>query len=312
MSTRIQSSVTGLSGAWTAYRSWGATARYHKNILDSYSRWGLWLAIAGAILATIGQQLSTIAPKEGTIVYLWRAPGMLASAIVALAAYFSAQALSGERDKMWVRCRAAAESIKSAIYLYRAGVPPFDTANRSVELGQRIEKTLQDLTHIELRVPETPETNPVLDQLTVGEYVDDRVVGQINWYRKRAGEFQRRSDRYVNILKFFGIASVLLGVISMAGIAAWLAVIATLTTAITAYVKNQRYQFLIGVYLATATRLELLKDQWLDSGKTDADKADRDSFIQRCEETLALENSAWVAQWKDQSQQAVAPDAKGT
>jgi hypothetical protein len=71
----------------------------------------------------------------------------------------------------------------------------------------------------------------------------------------------------MNILKFFGIASVLIGVISMAGIAAWLAVIATLTTAITAYVKNQRYQFRIGVYLAKATRPELLKDQWLDGGK---------------------------------------------
>ena len=152
-----------------------------------------------------------------------------------------------------------------------------------------------------------------MDQLTVGNYIDDRVVEQINWYRKRAVEFQGQSDRYANTLKFLGIVGVLLGVISaMAVIAAWLAVIATLTTAITAYVKNHRYQSLIGVYLSTATRLELLKDQWLDSGKTDADKADRDNFIQRCEETLALENSAWVAQWRDQSQQqaAVAPTAK--
>jgi hypothetical protein len=150
----------------------------------------LWLAIAGAILATIGQQLSTIAPKEGTIVYLWRAPAMLASAIVPLAAYFSAQALSGERDKMWVRCRAAAESIKSAIYLDRAGVAPFDTSNRSVELGQRIEKTLQDLTHIELRVPETPETNPVLDHLALANMLTIALSGRSVGIEREQGSFK--------------------------------------------------------------------------------------------------------------------------
>jgi hypothetical protein len=58
------------------------------------------------------------------------------------------------------------------------------------------------------------------------------------------------------------------------------------------------------LYQATAMRLQLLKDQWLDSGKTDIDKADRDSLIQRCEETLALENGAWVAQWFQQPIQA--------
>ena len=300
----------GLSGAWSAYRTWAATARYHKTAIDFLTRWGLWLALAGALLATIGDQIARFAPKEGPEVYLFRGPGMLAAGLIALASYISGQALSGDRDKIWIRCRAAAESIKSSIHLYRAAVPPFDTANRTVELSQRIEKTLQDMKDIQTRPPDASETKPALDALTVDNYIDVRVVDQINWYRKRAREFQEESDRYSMIVQIFGGIGAALGIVAAAtGVAAWLAVIATVTTAITAYVKNQRYQTLIGVYLATAARLELLKDQWLDSGKTEADKTDRDSFIQRCEETLALENSAWVAQWKDQKQPPQPPAA---
>ena len=92
--------------------------------------------------------------------------------------------------------------------------------------------------------------------------------------------------------------SAILGAVSATfSLSPWVALVATVITSVTAYVKNQRYESIIGLYQATAIRLQLLKDQWLDSGKTDQDKADRDSFIQRCEETMSLENGAWVAQW---------------
>jgi len=78
------------------------------------------------------------------------------------------------------------------------------------------------------------------------------------------------------------------------------ALLATATASITAFVKNQRYASMIGLYQATAIRLKALKDQWLDSGKTEADKAERASFIQRCEQTMALENGAWTAQWSQE------------
>ena len=57
---------------------------------------------------------------------------------------------------------------------------------------------------------------------------------------------------------------------------------------------------LIAMYSATALRLGLLKSEWEESRKTDADKADRNAFIQRCEQTMALENGAWVTQWSQQ------------
>jgi SMODS and SLOG-associating 2TM effector domain 1/SMODS and SLOG-associating 2TM effector domain 3 len=308
MENPSERSVSGLSGAWTAYRMWAATARHHRNAIDFWNRGGLWLAIAGATLAALGQQLVPMAAVGGIEGFAFRAPGVLGAAVIALATYFSSQAVSGSRDRAWIRCRAAAESIRSAIYLYRASVPPFDTAARAAELSARVEKALEDLSDIEPRPPDAGEPAPALDALTVDRYIGERVSEQIGWYRGRAADYQKRADRCRRFTLVLGAVSVLLGLASAAaGVSAWLGVIATATASITAHVKNQRYQTLIGVYLATATRLELLKDQWADSGKTDADKPDRDAFIQRCEETMALENSAWLAQWKDQGPSQTAP-----
>jgi SMODS and SLOG-associating 2TM effector domain 1 len=107
-----------------------------------------------------------------------------------------------------------------------------------------------------------------------------------------------------------GVMSAVLAVFSaLSFVSAWAAVIATVITSISAHVKNQRYQVLIGLYQATATRLQLLIDGWDDSGKTDADRVERDAFIQRCEDTLAMENTGWVAQWTEQPKHELPPPA---
>ena len=53
-----------LNGPWTAYRTWSCTSVYHKNIIDRLTQQSLWLGIAGAILATLGQQLAPRGSKR--------------------------------------------------------------------------------------------------------------------------------------------------------------------------------------------------------------------------------------------------------
>jgi hypothetical protein len=289
-----------LSGPWAAYRIWAATARYHKNAIDFWNSWSLRLAISGAILAALGQQVMLFAPNEGNLRMLYSAPGVLGAAVIALAAYFSSQALGENRERIWIKCRSAAESIKSLLLLYRAGVRPFDGRDRGAALRQRVDKILQEVKEIELRHPQS-ESVPDLHSLTVEEYIVARVDDQISWYQQRAREYQKKSDSFRRYVFGLGALSVLLGLASaITAVSAWIAVIATITAALTAHMKNQRYQTLIAMYSATALRLGLLKSEWAESRKTDADKADRDAFIQRCEETMALENGAWVAQWSEQ------------
>lgn len=297
-----------LTEPWTAYRTWAATARYHKSAIDFWSLWSLRLAIAGAVLATLGQQLMPLAPKDGSVWTLYRIPGFLGAAMIALATYFSSQALAGNREKVWIRSRSAAESLKSAIFLYRASVRPYDAADRGAQFRLRVEEILKQVSNIPPRQPPT-EAAPVLDQLNVDQYITARVDGAVNWYRNRALEYQKKSDRLRTYTFVLGAIAVLLGLVSaFNAVSAWLAVIATITTSLTAFAKNQRYQTLLALYSATASRLGLLKGEWAQSGRTEHDKSDRDSFIQNCEQTMALENGSWMAQWsEEQSGQGGSP-----
>jgi hypothetical protein len=290
--------ATGVNGAWSAYRQCAATSVFYKSQLELFTTTSLWLGIAGAVLGTVAQLVS---PNPGSITV--KALGIAGSLAVALAGLAAGQAVSGDIEKLWIRCRAAGEALKSAVYLYSASVPPFYAPERGAALAQRVEKVLRDLDGIALRPGKLDKPPP--GALNVAEYIAARVDDQIGYYTRGANKYQRKADFWRYCALAGAATSAGLAVVSaMFSLSSWVALLATVTTSITAYVKNHRYELLIGLYQATAMRLQLLKDQWLDSGKTDIDKADRDSLIQRCEETLALENGAWVAQWFQQPIQA--------
>jgi len=288
------SSTTGVNGAWSMYRQCAATSAYHKSQLEMFTRISLWLGILGATIGTVAHY---VAPSPTLVTS--KVLGVSAAMVVALAGLAATQAAAGGRDKTRIRCRAAAEALKSAVYLYSASVPPFDGQNRAVVLGERVEKTLKDLAGIELRPGKMDRDPP--RALVVADYITQRVDDQIRYYTQSAESLQSKADYWRYCLMAAAALSAALGAVSATfSLAPWVALLATLTTSVTAYVKNQRYQSIVGLYEATATRLQLLKDQWLDSGRGDTDKADRDSFVRRCEETMALENGAWVAQWSEQ------------
>jgi SMODS and SLOG-associating 2TM effector domain 1/SMODS and SLOG-associating 2TM effector domain 3 len=280
----------GMNSAWGFYRQCAATATFQKSQMEMFTRLSLWLGITGAVIGTLTQFVAPIPTSPASKVL-----GVIASLVVALAGLAATQAISGNRDKVWIKCRAAAEALKSALYLYSASVPPFDDGTRAVRLGELVEKTTKDLSGIELR-PGTEKQPP--GPLTVDGYIRDRLDDQVKFYNDTSNRFQAKADFWRNCTLAAAALAVALGTVSaITSLSPWVALLAILTSSVTAYVKNQRYETMIGLYQMTAIRLRALKDQWLDSGKTDSDKAERDSFIRRCEDTLSLENGAWVAQW---------------
>jgi len=292
------------SGAWVAYRKWARTSAYHKAVIDRLTTQSLWLAIVGAVLATLGQQLMPAAPKEGMLIWLYKAPGILGSAAVALAAYLAKQAMTGDKVRTWTRARAAAESLKSGIFLFRASIPPFSDADRVTQLVARVKKLEDDLKDVE---PRPPDDKPeVLSQLTVDQYISERVDEQVKWYTRRAAEHQHKADFCRKATTVLGAAGVLLALgATSAAVSAWAAVVATITASISAHLKNQQYQTLAATYQSTALRLMLLKDEWTGKQKTDQE------FIQQCEDTMATENGAWMELWsKKNAAAAAASDVK--
>ena len=284
-----------LTGPWKAYRTWACTSAYHKGIIDSLTTRSLWLGIAGAVLATLGQQLSPHAPQSGMLVWLFKAPGVLGAGFVALAGYLGTQALGENRVRAWSDARTAAESLKSGIILYRVSAPPFDRPDKATQLVSRVDKVLDTLKTAEARPPDDKPAPPA--QMTLPEYISDRVDQQTDWYEKRAKEHQAKADQFRQATFVLGIVSTLLALTTIAAVAAWAAVVATAISSITAHLKNHQYQTLAATYQGTALRLRMIKFEWTGSGKTDADKQARNLFIQRCEDTMASENGAWAALW---------------
>ena len=218
--------------------------------------------------------------------WLYKAPGVLGAGVVALAAYLATQALANDRVQAWTRARAAAESLKSGIFLYRASAPPFDGADRTAQLVSRVQKVSEDMKGAETRPSDDKPAPP--GQLTVNQYISERVDDQVNWYEKRAKEHLGKADLCRKATAALGGISALLALATAAAaVSAWAAVIATITASITAHLKNRQYLTLAATYQATGLRLRLIESEWAGSGKTEADKAERNSFIQRCEDTMA-------------------------
>jgi hypothetical protein len=282
-----------LNWPWTTYRLWASTARYQRKKIDTYTTWSLWLAIGGAVLATGAEQFGSIAHLP----MVAKALGMVAAGAVALAAFFSRQAQGDDRIKIWTRSRTAAESLKSCIFLYRAGAQPFDGADKAAQIYERTTKVINDMKGVEPRQP-GQENVPDLNTLTVEDYIAKRAQDQIDWYNKRAKEHQSKADLCRGATTaLMGIAALLTVASAITSLSVWAPVVATLITSITAHLKNQQYQMLTATYTATALRLGLLCGEWRASGKTDADKVERNGFIQRCEDTMSNENGSWPALW---------------
>jgi hypothetical protein len=286
-----------LASTWSRYKAWAQTARELKAGLDRGRLWTLILAIVGAILVTLGQQIGSL---PATMVHgaglAAKIIGLSGAGVIALSTYFARKSLSNESVQRWTSCRSAAESLKACTYLYRAGVSPFDGADRDQKLLERRTAIENALEGVEQSVTQVQDANFDPSSLSADDYCAKRVDDQVQFYKKRTADYQKKTRALRAVVLWLGAIAVILGVVAALKppVVGWTAVIATITAAITSHVHSQRYQSLIATYQATTRHLGTLKDKWVAGDKG------RHEFIQSCEDTMALENSAWVTQWSQQ------------
>lgn len=290
-------SSSALASTWSRFRAWDLTAVEVRGSLDRWRLWTLVLAVAGAVLVTLGQQLNSLMASIGAWAgLLGRGISLAGAAAIALSAYFAREALSDDNVQRWTKCRSTAESLKAAIYLYRAGIPPFEGTDRDEKLLDRRAAIEDAAGGIEPSASQSQNETADLSPISAQDYVQQRVNDQTEFYRRRSGEYQKKTKALRQVVFWLGAAAVILGVASATKplLAGWTAVIATVIASLTSYVQSQRYQTLMAAYQSTARRLELLRDKWNASAQADNNK---NTFIQACEDTLAAENGAWVTQW---------------
>jgi cellulose biosynthesis protein BcsQ len=291
---RLEVSPRAAQAAWSAYRVFDATAAFHRRAIDRLQRSALSVTVGGAVVVAVQSAQLEFRGASAPMQVLYPAA---AAGCIFFGAYVSVQTLAENRQLTWLRCRSAAESVKSALFLYRTGVPPFADADRQEQLFRKLQGILDDTKGIEMR-PSDENPPPMLDALDVRQYISVRVDAQIQGYQARAHHLRQTLQRAKRVIMGFGVLAAITALVNsiweLRAVSAWIGVLATIAVAVTAYTGSQRHQTLIDTYSATALRLQLLRDQWIASGKSDSDKADRDAFIQNCENTIAIENGAWV------------------
>ncbi len=288
-----------LEHAWGEYRVWAATARRQKADLFGWRLRVLLLTVAGAVLGTLSYQLEHQGGESDT----WRVSaatmGVLAGITVGLATYFSREILSPDRERHWVRARSVAEALKSETFRFRTGIPPYrepDAPQHLLERVDAIEEPASDIQRVALDAKGRGERLPA-GPLAVDAYIEERVDDQIeHFYIPRARQHETMLRRGRSITLFLGAAAVMLGVVGVTGwTTGWVAALATLVAAVGTYLHGGRYQYLIVSYQSTAAQLQTLKARWRVLGGDAADPSRRDALVQSFEDTISIENSAWMS-----------------
>jgi len=286
---------------------WSVTANNLKASIDR-SRWAVFIfSVLGALLAALASQLGAPAGATGGGVSdprTWLA--IVGALSLATATFFTQRLLGQEHITNWVRARAISEALKREAYKFAAGAAPYDQANAENLLNverQKIEADGDDL--IATLGTNPPQGSVPRAMLTLPQYVQRRVDGQIDYYNGQIDYYKKHAGSYRTAATWlrrieFGLAlaaTLITAIASIAGnhifgigfdIAALTAVLTTVAGAVLAHVEASRFDFLVTTYLATARRLEDRKT---------GPREPLSSFINDCEDILATENLSWIAKW---------------
>ncbi|MDR5752847.1 MULTISPECIES: DUF4231 domain-containing protein [unclassified Caballeronia] len=284
---------------WSKYRGWSARARTIRSDLDRWRLRTLALTVIGAVLATLASQLPGRLPNLQVVAQFLSAASAVA---MALAAWAASSMLDSKVEKDWIRARALAERAKSEAYRYATRVPPYDGADASQKLFDKVKELMaegEDLPAIEPEGADASKGRPG-SPLSVQDYIAIRLEEQINWFAPKATMNERnaaRCTRAVQVLSAIAAGLGALGaVFAGAGIEVWVATLSTITTAIGTYALAERYQRLAATYRLAADRLKLRLTEWqiLTQGQPANAAADH-ALILDSEGLMNGENDAWVA-----------------
>ncbi len=299
-----------LKYAWNQYRKYAGISRRLKTKIVKFRFAVLLFTIIGAIMGTLSLQY-TVVNAEGLATEVF---GILSALFIGIAGYFTKEVLNPELEKSWIVARSAAEAFKSEIYLFATNTPPFNLPNANhilLDNTKKIEDKISS-TIIDERSEKEKEKDDkkiVNIPMSIDDYIKDRVLDQINFYSPNAVQNIRIINRWVKVKHFLGFCAVLIGVIggfSFFNInAGWVAVIGTLTLAITAYLYAGRFNYLSITYQSAAQKLEWLLAAWKISDESE--KATED-FIIACENVISIENRAWMVELSKKSK-SIIPDS---
>jgi hypothetical protein len=293
--------VTGIaedaavSSVWDQQSIWSQSANRLKASVGRARASALALGIAAAAFGTAASQTMGWNSLVGKVL-------AFAAAVAAGAAPVLAQRGGPTRLGDWTRLRAVSEALKAEVYTCLAGVGPYRTASSPsallAERSRELRSSGLDLVRYTTGIAPRPRTVPAV--VDADTYVARRLRQQITTYYRPKVEEMRRKVRFVEGVELLlgcsgAVLAAAAGIFSGQQAAAWVAVVASVSTATTAHAVAQRYAYQQLEFTRTTQELERLLERWDRIPEASAEFADE--FVAECEGVISIQNEAWMIRW---------------
>ena len=221
-----------------------------------------------------------------------------------------------ERGVNWVLLRGSAEAVKHEIYRFRSQTGIYNekntrTESREIRLARMIKSINERLMKTEVNQsglkpykgnlpPPVYLASPDDDgfsYLTPSKYLECRLENQMNWYRKRTTELDKRIRRLHYQIILFGAVGTLLAAI---GFEVWIAVTTAIVGAITSYNEYNQFEVTLTSYNLAATDLESIRIWWRalpENVKVSPETYSK--LVYNTEMVMQSESQRWIQNMRD-------------
>ncbi len=279
---------------WREQSLWSRTANRMKRRIERARKAALTAAVTAAVLGAAAGLVTTFSTgwAGGAGRVLAVLGGLGVGVLPVLRPYWS-----GERLRDWTRVRSVSEALKSEVYLWLARAGEYRGDDQATLLRDETAEVRADGADL-LRYRDgiVAEQRPLPAVHDLPSYFAVRVTGQVDgYYRRRAGELQRRLGWFRGAGITLGAIGVVVGAVVAASgstsFAPWIAVITTVNTALAVHVAASRYDFQLIEFLRTAERL----DQLRRTAAATTDPTELGALASEAESVISIENEGWMA-----------------
>lgn len=194
------------------------------------------------------------------------------------------------------------EALKTEVYAYLAGVGAYrNAASASALLAERNRRYRSDaanLVNYTTGVSARRRSMPAVAD--ADSYVEHRLRQRVTSYYRPKAQAMHRKVRFVERTElalgcFSGVLAAASGAFAVEVLAAWVAVVASVSIAVTAHAVAQRYAYQQLEFTRTAEELERLLERWTMAADRSEDFTD--AFVSECEGVISIQNEAWMIRW---------------
>ncbi len=210
-------------------------------------------------------------------------------------------------DQDWYKCRALAESIKTATWRYAMRAEPFDDA-RTQDARRDFRSLLKEIfdanQHIGARIsglnPDGQQMTPSMDQIRdkgledrCKIYLDSRIRDQRTWYRNKSKSNKKIMNFWIGVcvVVYLAAAASVLYRISDPVTVLPIEPLIVVASSIVGWMQIKKFSELSSAYALTAHEIGIIEGRMVDM----IDDEKFSQFVNEAELAFSREHTQWVA-----------------